>query len=258
MQMKNSKRNELTLPDLRSQKSFVGIAVGVWLFVLPMATEGRAMSGYITDRQGRPIAGVSVIASGRGFKGWAESKADGSFTLQDFGAFVSFRHESYRPLLIRSSELKERVRVELDPVDMTVWKLKSCSTSPRKDSWVGGGLRINIAGRYEGPVYGEHDSHWYVRRGSGLLHVVDGYAWHAGLPPEETLVSSESISVRGWIFENIVGLDLAGRSTDGKYWRWIGAPIEDAIEYQANSRDVADYFDEIIKTTCVSTLAYIR
>src|ERR1700674_1958947 len=94
--------------------------------------------------------------------------------------------------------------------------------------WIGGGLRVSAGGKHKGPVYGEHDSHWYVQRGSDRLHVVDGYAWHAGLPLEQTLARSGSISVRGWVFEGIVGLDLSGHTNEGKYWRWVGAPVADA------------------------------
>jgi len=225
--------------------------VGLLLLPLPTIAQRREMSGYVIARDGTPLEGVSVVTSGMGFNGWAASKADGSFRLPAAGGFVSFRHADYKPLLVRSSDLAEPVHVELDPTDETVWRVKSCSSLPANGgAWIGTGLRINPGGRYKGPVYGEHDSHWYIQRGSDRLHLVDGYAWHAGLPLEQTLVRSESISVRGWAFEKIAGLDLSGHSSEGKYWRWVGAPVALAIEYETGNRQSADYFDKIIATMC--------
>lgn len=237
--------------DKRHLKLVRCAVVSLLLLPLPTIAQRRQISGDVTGRDGTPIEDVSVVTSGMGFNGWGASKADGSFRLPAAGAFVSFRHAGYKPLLVRSSDLIEPVHVQLDPTDETVWKVKSCNSLPGKGgAWIGGGLRVNPGGRHKGPVYGEHDSHWYVQRGSDRLHVVDGYAWHAGLPWEQTLVRSESISVRGWVFEKIVGLDLSGHSSGGKYWRWVGAPVALAIEYETSSREAADYFDKIIATMC--------
>ncbi len=237
--------------DDRHRELFRSAAVGLLLLALPATAQRREMSGYVTARDGAPIEGVSVVTSGMGFNGWATSNADGSFRLPATGAFVSFRHTDYKPLLVRSSGLTEPVRVQLDPNDDTVWRVKSCSSlAGRGRGWIGSGLRVNPGKSYKGPVYGEHDSHWYVQRRGDRLHIVDGYAWHAGLPPEQTLVQSENVSVHGWLFEKIVGFDLSGRNNEGKYWRWVGAPLALAIEYQTTSRESADYFDRIIATMC--------
>ncbi len=52
----------------------------------------REVSGFVTTRDGAP-------------------KEDGSFRLPKVGAFVSFRHVDYKPLLVRSTELTDPVRV---------------------------------------------------------------------------------------------------------------------------------------------------
>lgn len=78
------------------------------------------------------------------------------------------------------------------------------------------------------------------------------YAWHAGLPLESLLTESRNFEVRGWEFGNIVGLDIAGVSKDGRHWRWIGAPIADAIGYEDATPDEAAFFDGVLQSICYS------
>lgn len=82
--------------------------------------------------------------------------------------------------------------------------------------------------------------------------MVDGYAWHAGLPLESLLSASMNLDVRGWEFGNIVGLDLSGLLKDGWRWRWIGAPIADAVSYENVATEEADFFDPILDSICYS------
>jgi hypothetical protein len=70
------------------------------------------------------------------------------------------------------------------------------------------------------------------------------------LPLESWLTASESIDVRGWEFGDIVGLDLSGRARTGRRWRWIGAPVADAISYENATPDEAEYFDRILESVC--------
>jgi hypothetical protein len=129
--------------------------------------------------------------------------------------------------------------------------MPNCQSRPNSGrAWIGGGLRINPQGRYRGPVNGEHDTHWYVRKGKRLLHIVDGYVWHAGLPVESLLSASQSIDVRGWEYGKIVGLDVSGTSQTGRRWRWIGAPIADAISYEDAAPEEAEDFDRILESVC--------
>lgn len=132
--------------------------VGYSFIPKPVAAQQlkREMTGSITTRDGNPIQEVVVVTSGQGFNGWATSKADGSFRLAATGAFVSFRHEDYKPVLLRSIDLTNPVSVQLEPADETVWQLRSCASLPgRGAGWIGGGLRVNAAGKAEGPVNGE-------------------------------------------------------------------------------------------------------
>jgi hypothetical protein len=236
----------------RSQRFFICLTLSS-VALVPASSQQlrRETTGSIVARDGNPIRGVLVVTSGKGLAGWAASDANGSFKLSTTGEFISFRHVDYKPVLVRSSDLTDPVRIQLIPADETSSMLKSCNSLPAKArGWIGGGLRVNPGGKYRGPVNGEHDSHWYVRRGNDTLHLVDGYTWHSGLPGEDILARSDRISVRDWVFETIVGLDFTGHTTDGKYWRWVGAPLAAAIEYETPSRTTADEFDKVIASMC--------
>jgi hypothetical protein len=217
----------------------------------------RGLDGHVVDEGGGGIEAALIVASGAGFNGWAISNADGSFHLSAVGAFVSVRQIGFKPLIVSTTDLTEPVRIHLTEADATTWKVPSCASLPGGGrGWVGGGLRVNAGRqRYEGPVYGEHDSHWYFKFSQNTLHIVEGYAWHSGLPLESTLTSSEGIKIRGWVFGETVGLDLSGKTREGKRWRWVGAPIALAIEYSDTSEDAADYFDSIVETMCFQSMA---
>jgi hypothetical protein len=216
-----------------------------------------SLEGHVVDERGSGIEGASIIASGVGFDGWATSKADGSFHVSAAGAFVSVRRVGFKPRLIATSDLTTKpVRIQLTRGDHTIGKVPSCASLPSGGrAWVGGGLRVNAARRrYKGPVNGEHDAHWYFNFDQNVLHIVDGHIWHSGLPLESTLAASNGIKVRGWVFGDIVGLDLSGETKEGKRWRWVGAPINNAVEYSNSSQEAAAYFDQLIDTMCFQSV----
>jgi hypothetical protein len=45
-----------------------------------------------------------------------------------------------------------------------------------------------------------------------------------------------------WIFPGIL--------KDGRRWRWIGAPLADAVSYENVTADAADFFDRILASIC--------
>jgi hypothetical protein len=182
---------------------------------------------------------------------WAGTNPGGTFCLKSAGLFINVRHTGFNPLLERLPAPGTEIRLRMVKADASVRRMPDCQSRPNSGrGWIGGGLRINPQGRYRGPVNGEHDTHWYVRKGEQSLHVVDGYAWHAGLPLESLLSTSQNIDLRGWEFGKIVGLDLSGRSQTGRLWRWIGAPLADAISYEGAAPDEARHFDRFLESVC--------
>src|SRR5262252_5277542 len=172
------------------------------LAVLPLWLSAQQSSGQlcgtVVDESGSGVNDAQVVASGAGFLGWAATKVDGSFCVQHAGAFISVRHAGFDPILKPTSNMGNQIRIQLARATSAVKILPSCQSLPaERRGWIGGGLRIRPPrGRFKGPVNGEHDTHWYVRFRRQTLHIVDGYAWHAGLPLEGLLSASKSIEVR--------------------------------------------------------------
>jgi hypothetical protein len=230
----------------------IGVLAAFPLWLSAQPTVGQ-LCGTVVGESGTGIKAALVVASGAGFQGWAMSKDDGSFCVQRAGAFISARYAGFNPIVKRTSELGgNQIRIELVRADSSVKTLTSCQSLPAGGrGWIGGGPRVKPpGGRYKGPVQGKHDTHWYVRFGKQTLHIVDGYAWHAGLPFEGLLSESTSIEVRGWEFGDTVGLDLSGQLSDGRRWRWVGAPLADAVSYESAAPDEAEFFDRVLDSVC--------
>jgi hypothetical protein len=208
----------------------------------------------VVDERGIGIGDVTIIGSGAGPYSYAKSDSDGFSQLGAAGAFVLFRHTGFKPRLMATSELASSNRiVGLDRADETIWTVPSCESLPNGGrGWVGGGLRVNaLKTHYDGPVRGLHDSHWYVKHNHQILHIVHGILWHKGLPAESILTESKNTRIRGWVYHGTVGVDLSGQARSGSRWRWVGAPFDDAIEYENTSQKAANYFDKVIETMCV-------
>ena len=237
--------------------SFVAIVLGAGSVFSQVRASTPELNGRIVDQTGAGIANATIVASGVGFNGWALTDSNGSFHLRAAGRFISVRDPGLKAQLLRISELPEPVVIPMETAGESARTLPPCSPLlAGAKPWIGGGLKIDPGGsRFKGPVNGEHDSHWYVTFAKYTLHIVDGYASHAGLPWEELLANSERISVRSWEFEEIVGLDMSGVTENGMRWRWLGAPVSDAVEYSGATWESAEYFDRMIETTCFGSVA---
>ena len=61
-----------------------------------------------------------MIASIGSFFGWSETAADGRFELEERGAFLTVRHEEFKPALIEVDRNQQEVLVLLQPVDDSI------------------------------------------------------------------------------------------------------------------------------------------
>ncbi|MFN3326822.1 MAG: carboxypeptidase-like regulatory domain-containing protein [Bryobacteraceae bacterium] len=233
-------------------KLLIGVVVAS---ICAAQIHGQQLCGHVSSASGAPVPDARVIASGFGFQGWTKTNADGSFCVPHNPGrrtFISVRHLGFAPVLIPSSALTENPKIVMSQAGPTVGRLEDCpASSLNEKGWAGTGLRVKAPrNKYIGPVHGQHDTHWYIPFGKQRLHVVDGYAWHGGLPSERLLISSKQIQVRGWEAGNIVGLDLAGVTEDGQRWRWIGAPLAFAVSYENASTKAAEFFDRVLHSLC--------
>jgi hypothetical protein len=234
---------------------FISLVLPVFLFVVCAVAGAQntdTISGFVSDFDGKPIMDVLIIPDGP-MNLWTSSQTDGSFVVNARREFLSFRAVGYKPRLLRLNASSQPLRVTLEKADDTVQDLPGCSSLPEKgNGWIGGGLRVRPPGAFEGPVFGEHDAHWFIRRGDDRLHIVDGALWHSGLPLARTLLATRDISTRAWVSRaaDTLILDLSGQMDDGRYWRWVGSPVSFAVEYETRDRSTADYFDSVIRSLC--------
>jgi hypothetical protein len=227
----------------------VVMALPLWLSA---REAGDQLCGTIVDESGAGIKDALVIASGSGFHSWATTASDGSFCVHHAGALISARHAGFNPIVTRISALGNQTRIRLAKADTAVKTLPRCQALPTQGrGWIGSGLRIKApSGHYRGPLNGEHDTHWSISIGKSTLYIVDGYAWHTGLPVEGLLLASNNTEVRGWEFGQTIGLDVSGELQDGRRWRWFGAPVAEAIGYEHTPPHKAEMFDQILETVC--------
>src|SRR5579862_8471748 len=108
-------------------QKLVGSLIMISIFT-PMAM-CRSLTGTVLDMNDKPIQGALVISSGVGFRGWGTSDADGHFTLNYVGAFVTVRHKSYRAVLTRFRG-EETIRIHMEPADESVRSVPSCNSVP--------------------------------------------------------------------------------------------------------------------------------
>ncbi|MEP7273060.1 MAG: hypothetical protein ABI882_16290 [Acidobacteriota bacterium] len=70
-----------------------------------------------------------------------------------------------------------------------------------------------------------------------------------GFPSDSWIVSSAEIAPRSWRFGDAGGLDLRGRSKEGKFWRYFGT-YGIGLSYKEASKEAAEYFDRIMGSAC--------
>jgi len=221
--------------------------------LLAQTAPKEGLSGRVLDADGNPLEDALVIASGAGYRGWAETAADGTFEVEEAGSFVSAQLEGYAPALIPVDEDSSVIEIRLSASEHSVWKVPSCKGVSRAKGWFGDETMLRATDTVaEGPGVGEHaDLWWTVRFREQRLTLVNGIAnIHAGLPSEKLMTDSADLSYRGWQGDYNSGLDIRGSDSEGRRWRWVGHQIGTAVSYVGADQDSAAYFDAIIDSMC--------
>jgi hypothetical protein len=71
----------------------------------------------------------------------------------------------------------------------------------------------------------------------------------SGFPSDDWIITSAETSSRSWRYGDAEGLDLRGRSKEGKFWRYFGT-YGIGLSYKEASKEAADYFDRIMDSAC--------
>jgi hypothetical protein len=114
---------------------------------------GQQLSGSVSSASGAALPDALVIASGFGFRGWAETEADGSFCVshsRNQGAFISVRHLGF--VLCDRGESRHhnvqrgRCRQEIETLSAIVWK--GTSVGGRNSAGQGARRQTDSAGQW--------------------------------------------------------------------------------------------------------------
>src|SRR5262245_1652702 len=84
-----------------------------------------------------------------------------------------------------------------------------------------------------------------------------GPNWSSGKPTKGWLEGLVDVNERNWVFKkrNDRGVDIKGKTIDGKHSRFFGAYGE-TIQYDKVPQDAALYFDRIIDSVCYQQQGY--
>jgi hypothetical protein len=135
------------------------------------------------------------------------------------------------------------------------YSLRVCERSA-SDRLAGGRFKVSLPkGAITKDLDGVDYQNYFVGFGKGKKRVwmLHGFGpnWSSGDPPKPWIEELTSVERRTWRFKgnNDQGVDIRGKTSDGKYTRFFGA-FGETIKYHEVPQEAAIYFDKIIDSVC--------
>jgi len=230
------------------------------LFVLMLLCGVNAVSqvitieGHVRTPEGEPISDARIDRL---------AKTDGTGHFKIAADFLRYWNtlwidkKGFVPQLVSISPPPSNLDITLErEKDTSVSAIPPCSSAKVNGSrFVGKHLRLTVPKElkfktgvdtdyiYYHIGYAENGKTGWLRGGWGNLYG-DAY------PPGEMILALEHYSYR----RTAVGIDWRGVTTDGKYWRYFGAPaLFDIYDYLTDSKEAADLFDKILDGVCIES-----
>jgi len=216
-----------------------------------LATEIAEISGVVSAENGRRLPGVIV----RGPQ-TVDCRTDenGRFSMRVpsdpvFCCVVQFRQKGYRTVTKAIDPQIGTLDVVLKPGE-SLWIPRTWDPSDSKRI----GITMRLAVPKGATIKRGHDvDYWTVSVGFGpkknreWMQIGGGPTWSLGLPSKGDMASSIEIAERDMGCWD--GIDIRGRSNDGRRWRFTGMWGE-TIRYNGVSEKAAMFFDSIIDGLC--------
>jgi hypothetical protein len=212
----------------------------------------QGISGTIRSKSGEPLAGVRVSCSRD-----RETETDdkGRFFLPNRGDVIFLQRNGYRPVVLMSNKLTDRIDLAMEESEPTEVQVPSCekSFSGRRFTFGPFGLVIPKHARLRRGRDIDYTS-FSISHASGnhefFFGGISGPVATRGFPSDTWISSSSEISSRSWQHGDADWVDIHGRTQDGGLWRYVGS-YGFSISYEKASREAAAFFDAIIDSACL-------
>jgi hypothetical protein len=227
------------------------------LIFLSASPSGDEITGRISNRMGQSVSEAKVCTAT-----WncTKSDKDGGYRVQKVPSrqeMIWVSHSGFKPVLSPINGLSMDVVLESADPSKAQWILPRCKLFNEENGRYVGDGRLRVFVPEKTHIHTSTGSdYWMVSITHGpekeLFRIGAGPTWSMlGFPSWPETV--KELVVREVILpdDNSVNLmvDIRGRSTDGKFWRFTGDSFE-SRQYEAVSKEAGDEFDRIIDSLC--------
>ena len=215
---------------------------------LPCQNKSNTLTGVITSPTGEPLPGVTVRAAEK----YCETDEKGRYRIQlpststDFCCVLQFKKQGYRTLTKAADPVSGVLDIILQTGES---KWAPPDWNPSVPKRVGAQMRFLVP-KGTKVKRGRDVDYWTIAVGFGShknlewMQLGGGPTWSSGLPLKSDMTSLVEISERDMVC-GIYGIDIRGRTKEGKRWRFVGTWGETAT-YRDASEQAARFFDSII------------
>ncbi len=210
--------------------------------------KSNTLTGVITSPTGEPLPGVTVRAA----QTYCETDEKGRFRIQlpsdsiKFCCVLQFKKKGYRTLTKVVDPASGTLDIMLQPGEQ---KWVPPDWNPSDSRRVGAQMRFLVP-KGAKVKRGRDVDYWTIAVGFGSgknrewMEIGGGPTWSSGLPIVSDMTSLIEVSERDMVC-GIYGIDIRGRTRNGKRWRFAGTWGE-TVTYRDASEQAARFFDSII------------
>jgi hypothetical protein len=234
-----------------------------FIFVSSIVAYGQrgtnaVLRGSVKSTDGKPIAGVAVFFS---IGNIVKTDEKGTFEISFFrsqmlGNVISFRLSGYKPISKILDAKTETLEVILEHAAGSNWAVSQCTEKEnlekRKGFWakyLWFRLPEDVMHKESKDVDYKEDFFIYGAKDKReRLVMMEGHFASSGKPLDRLYLSSKEFDERLVKVGNAEWLDVRGKTSDGKRWRWVGGIS--FVSYEDVSDEAAAYFDKVIDSVC--------
>jgi hypothetical protein len=237
----------------------LGLLLTSWL----VAQTDSSVAGTVTDKEGKPIAGVSV--SGGRSKSRPEKREhattdqNGKFRIEHPEGILHFFKDKLQPKTVVLASEKPPLQITLEPAadNLVAPVCGKVARRHKRIGWAKYGLHFDVAERTVEVLGGKPDvdyAHYVIKdrkSGSSVELWFGPYAIET-VPDDDEFIHSDQFAQRavvdaagGWL-----GMDSSGRKSDGGAWRHMAILGQGGAIYENVPAEQASLVDHIVNSLC--------